>query len=284
MKAVVGIDVGGSTTKIVGFDISDNKRTLLKPVTVKATDPVASVYGAFGKFTSENGVDIKYIKRVMLTGVGSTYIGDNIFGVPTLHVDEFTAVGRGGLYLSKLSEAVIVSMGTGTALVYAKSGTEPEYLGGTGVGGGTLIGLSKKALRMENVRQIEELAADGNLENVDLTISDITKKNIIPTLSSEATAANFGKLSDIATSADIALGIINLILETIGMMGVFTARSKRIKDIVLIGNLSNLNQCKEKFDSMSKMFGVRFMIPEKSQYATVIGTALMHFDKPEETK
>ena len=161
MKAVVGIDVGGSTTKIVGFDISDNKRTLLKPVTVKATDPVASVYGAFGKFTSENGVDIKDIKRVMLTGVGSTYIGDNIFGVPTLHVDEFTAVGRGGLYLSKLSEAVIVSMGTGTALVYAKSGTEPEYLGGTGVGGGTLIGLSKKALRMENVRQIEELAADG---------------------------------------------------------------------------------------------------------------------------
>ena len=137
---------------------------------------------------------------------------------------------------------------------------------------------------MENVRQIEELAADGNLENVDLTISDITKKNIIPTLSSEATAANFGKLRDIATSADIALGIINLILETIGMMGVFTARSKRIKDIVLIGNLSNLNQCKEKFDSMSKMFGVRFMIPEKSQYATVIGTALMHFDKPEETK
>ena len=136
MKAVVGIDVGGSTTKIVGFDISDNKRTLLKPVTVKATDPVASVYGAFGKFTSENGVDIKDIKRVMLTGVGSTYIGDNIFGVPTLHVDEFTAVGRGGLYLSKLSEAVIVSMGTGTALVYAKSGTEPEYLGGTGVGGG----------------------------------------------------------------------------------------------------------------------------------------------------
>lgn len=176
MKAVVGIDVGGSTTKIVGFDISDNKRTLLKPVTVKATDPVASVYGAFGKFTSENGVDIKDIKRVMLTGVGSTYIGDNIFGVPTLHVDEFTAVGRGGLYLSKLSEAVIVSMGTGTALVYAKSGTEPEYLGGTGVGGGTLIGLSKKALRMENVRQIEELAADGNLENVDLTISDITKR------------------------------------------------------------------------------------------------------------
>lgn len=281
MKVIIGIDVGGSTTKIVGFDITDGKRILLRPVTVKATDPVASVYGGFGKFTAENNVDIKQIHRVMLTGVGSTYIGDNIFGVPTVHVDEFTAVGRGGLYLSGLREAVIVSMGTGTALVYAKEGVSPEYLGGTGVGGGTLIGLSKNALRMENVEQIESLAADGNLANIDLTIRDITKKNIIPTLSAEATAANFGKLSDIATPADVALGIINLILETIGMMGVFTARSKHIRDIVLIGNLSNLAQCKRKFDAMNEMFGVRFMIPPKSQYATVIGTALMHFDRPE---
>ncbi len=163
-------------------------------------------------------------------------------------------------------------------MVYAKNGESSEYLGGTGVGGGTLIGLSKNALRMENVEQIEELAREGNLDNVDLTIKDITKKNIIPTLSAEATAANFGKLSDIATPADIALGIINLILETIGMMGVFTARSKNIKDVVLIGNLSTLSQCNDKFVSMSKMFGVNFVIPKNSQYATVIGAALMHFD------
>ncbi len=278
MRIIVGIDVGGSTTKIVGFDITDGGRDLLRPVTVRATDPVASVYGAFGKFTTENNVDIKQIERVMLTGVGSTYIGDNIFGVPTVHVDEFTAIGKGGLYLSGLEEAVIVSMGTGTALVYAKKDQTPEYLGGTGVGGGTLIGLSKKALHIENVEQIETLAADGNLDNIDLTIRDITKKNIIPTLSAEATAANFGKVSDIATQGDIALGIINLVLETIGMMGVFTARSKHISDIVLIGNLSNLSQCENKFRAMNEMFGVKFVIPEMSQYGTVIGTALMHFD------
>lgn len=278
MRIIVGIDVGGSTTKIVGFDITDGGRALLRPVTVRATDPVASVYGAFGKFTTENNVDIKQIERVMLTGVGSTYIGDNIFGVPTVHVDEFTAIGKGGLYLSGLEEAVIVSMGTGTALVYAKKGESPEYLGGTGVGGGTLIGLSKKALHIENVEQIETLAADGNLDNIDLSIRDITKKNIIPTLSAEATAANFGKVSDIATQGDIALGIINLVLETIGMMGVFTSRSKHVRDIVLIGNLSNLSQCGNKFKAMNEMFGVKFVIPEMSQYGTVIGTALMHFD------
>ena len=43
MSIIVGIDVGGSTTKIVGFD-GDR---LLAPVLVKANDPIASVYGGF---------------------------------------------------------------------------------------------------------------------------------------------------------------------------------------------------------------------------------------------
>ena len=45
-KTIVGIDVGGSTTKIVGFD-PDGR--LLSPIFVQATDPVTSVYGALGR-------------------------------------------------------------------------------------------------------------------------------------------------------------------------------------------------------------------------------------------
>ena len=47
MKIIIGIDVGGSTTKICGFRGPE----LLEPLFVKAADPVASVYGGFGKFT-----------------------------------------------------------------------------------------------------------------------------------------------------------------------------------------------------------------------------------------
>ena len=51
-KTVIGIDIGGSTTKIVGFQFEQNKKPLLiAPQVVKATDPVTSMYGAFGKFT-----------------------------------------------------------------------------------------------------------------------------------------------------------------------------------------------------------------------------------------
>ena len=139
MGIIIGIDVGGSTTKIVGFDGT----RLLSPQLVKATDPIASIYGAFGKFTSENKIALSGIERVMITGVGSSFVDTDIYGLKTVHVNEFNATGRGGLYLSELNEAIIVSMGTGTAIVHA-DGKNYTHLGGTGIGGGTLIGLAKK--------------------------------------------------------------------------------------------------------------------------------------------
>lgn len=271
MSIIVGIDVGGSTTKIVGFD--GNK--LLEPGLVKANDPIASVYGGFGKFTNDNKISLSNIEKVMVTGVGSAFLGDNIYGIETVHVNEFIANGKGGLYLSDIDEAIIVSMGTGTSYVYSNRITgEHSYLGGTGVGGGTLVGLSDRLLGMRSVQNIANLALEGDLKNIDLRISDITESDIIPTLSSNATAANFGKISDLASREDIALGLINMVYETIAMLAIFSARMKGIKNIVLVGNLSILPQAKTIFDELRKMFGMNIIIPENSAYGTVIGAAL----------
>ena len=59
MKTVLGIDVGGSTTKIVGFRENGQQKELIPPLWVRAGDPVTSIYGAFGKFTMENGLSMK---------------------------------------------------------------------------------------------------------------------------------------------------------------------------------------------------------------------------------
>ena len=271
MSIIVGIDVGGSTTKIVGFD-GDK---LLAPVLVKANDPIASVYGGFGKFTTDNKIKLSNIKKVMVTGVGSSFLGDNIYGIETVHVNEFTANGKGGLYLTGLDEAIVVSMGTGTSYVYSNAATgEHSYLGGTGVGGGTLTGLADRLLGVRSVQNVANLALEGDLKNVDLRISDITEHDIIPTLSSDATAANFGKMSDLATKGDIALGLVNMVYETIAMLAIFSARMKDIKNIVLVGNLSVLPQAPQIFSDLEKMFGVKIYIPENSAYGTVIGAAL----------
>ena len=149
MKTVIGIDVGGSTTKIVGFRYDGENRELIAPFCVKATDPLTSIYGAFGKFTLENQLKLGDIGRVAITGGGASYMTEPIYSLDCTPVPEFDSIGLGGLYLSGLDEAIVVSMGTGTALVYAKKddkNVHTKYLGGTGVGGGTLIGLSRKML------------------------------------------------------------------------------------------------------------------------------------------
>ena len=94
------------------------------------------------------------------------------------------------------------------------------------------------------------------------------------TLPENMTAANFGKISEFATKEDLALGLINMIFETIGMMAVFNSRMHRTRDIVLTGNLTQIAQAKGTFKTLSDMFDVNFIIPERAQYATVIGAAL----------
>ena len=149
-KTVIGIDVGGTTTKIVGFRLNDNgERTLIAPQFVRATDPLTSVYGAFGKFTAQNELELSDIHSVLMTGAGAAHLQKPIYNLDCRPVPEFTSIGLGGLYLSGLKEAIVVSMGTGTALIHAKQNGDQcdiEYLGGTGVGGGTLIGIALKPL------------------------------------------------------------------------------------------------------------------------------------------
>ncbi len=285
MGVVIGIDVGGSTTKIVGFDVQcENKsHRLIAPIFVRATDPITSIYGALGKFTMENGLSLDDIDQVMMTGVGSSHIDRPLYTLKCSGVPEFSSIGKGGLYLSGLNEAIVVSLGTGTAIIHAKKtsngGVSTDYMGGTGVGGGTLIGLSKKILGVDTIEHIEELCDTGDLGNIDLRVKDLAKKHKYPGMNDELTAANFGNVSDIATSSDIALGIVNMVAETIATTAIFAARSHSVKEIVLTGNLTTMPHVRRVFEGLESTFGVKFIIPENSQFGTVIGAALHAFDE-----
>jgi len=93
------------------------------------------------------------------------------------------------------------------------------------------------------------------------------------------TASNFGNVSDLANKGDIALGLINMVFETIGMMSIFAARNYGLKDIILTGNLSSVSQAEEIFGTLNRMFNMRFVIPENSRFGTVIGAALAGCEK-----
>lgn len=267
----IGIDVGGSTTKIVGFS---DKEKMFAPISVGANDPVTSIYGALGRFTSENAVSLNDIGKIKITGVGGSFIGSELYNCPCVHVDEFECFGSGGLYLTGLDRAIAVSMGTGTAIAYANADGVTEYLGGTGVGGGTLIGLARRTIGLENFDIISELALEGDLSKVDLRIGDLYNPDRNFSLPETMTASNFGKLSELATKEDIALGLLNMVYESVGMLAVFAARGKGLRDIVLTGHLATFPQAKAVFTTLNEMMNVNFIIPENPQFATAIGAAL----------
>lgn len=268
MGIVVGLDIGGSTTKVVGF--ADSK--LLEYAFVKAGDPIAAAYGGVGKFLEINDLHTGDIAQIMMTGVGASHIRNTILDLPTKITGEFRAVGLGGLYVSGLDQAIVVSMGTGTSVVHCQ-GQEVDHIIGSGVGGGTLLGLANKMLNIRDFSLISDLADKGDLGQVDLTVADISKSQI-PGLSGDTTASNFGKVSDNVSKEDLALGIVNLVFQSVGTTAVLAARNKQIKDIVLVGSVSLLPQGQKTMKNFSDLYQVSIHMPKNSEYATAIGAAL----------
>ncbi|MBQ6985507.1 MAG: pantothenate kinase [Oscillibacter sp.] len=270
MDVTLGIDVGGSTTKVVGLR---EDKSVLSMLRAKAEDPLTSLYGALGNYLSENGLSLDNVRRVALTGVGASYEQGGVFHLPTCRVDEFSSSGAGALALSGQESALVVSMGTGTAFLWAERGKRVEHLCGSGIGGGTLGGLCKKLVGMERFGSIKKLAAQGDLGHVDLTIRDLTRNPAV-TLDPTLTAANYGNLAEDATPADLAAGTVNLVLQAIGTMTVLACRCCDTKTVVLTGSMTTLPQAEENFRNFEKLYGIHYIIPENATFATAIGAAL----------
>ena len=104
---ILGIDIGGSTTKIVGLKQDGTPLSMLR---VKAGDQVTSLFGALGRYMTENNLALTDIRRIVLTGVGADFVKQDIYGVPTYKADEFSASAMGALALSGQESGVVVSI------------------------------------------------------------------------------------------------------------------------------------------------------------------------------
>lgn len=275
MDVILGIDIGGSTTKIVGLRADGSVISMLR---VRAEDQVTSLYGALGNYLTSNHLTLKDVRRVVLTGVGASFVEGDIYGLPTCKVDEFSASGTGALALSGQDSAVVVTMGTGTAFLWAEQDGSVRHLCGSGIGGGTLGGLCRKLVGMERFGQIKKLAAQGDLNQVDLTIRDITC-NPAPTLDPTLTAANFGNLAEDATPADLAAGAVNLVLQAIGTMTVLACQCCSSRTVVLTGSMTTLDQVQVNFENFEHLYGIHYIIPENATFATAIGAGLYSLRK-----
>lgn len=263
MNNIIGIDSGSSTVKLI--EVDENGKILHKLILNKM--PVKK---AIEIFINRQRILKCDVDKIVITGVGKDEFEGNIYGIPTIKVDEFTAIGAGGLYLTKKKNGLVVSIGTGTAFVEAKNKSF-KHIGGTGVGGGTLLNLCKKIGGTNSFKDINEAILKGSLENVDLTIQDVAI-NEIETLPKDTTSANFGKLNENASKNDMILGMANMIFETIGMMAVFATRNQKNRNIIIIGNVAAMpyiNKVLNKIENIHK--GIKFIIPKHAEFGAAIG-------------
>lgn len=259
MGYTVGLDMGSSTTKIVFWE---NGQTV---------DSIRINKGqSYEDVLKEKGLD--KIDKIVTVGAGSSYLEGDILGIETQHVEEFEAIALGGKDAAKLSECLVVSLGTGTCFIYAGK-DKMTHAGGCGIGGALLVSLADYGLGMKDINEFLDLALQGEASKADLQIKDISK-NDIDTLYGDVTVANMAKINKDSSPCDYAYGVANLVFQNVGVMAVMAARSFDTKKIVVLGSVANSKIAKDCFSGVGNLFGVDFLVPDDSVFAIAKGAVL----------
>jgi len=267
---LAAVDLGGSNTDIV---IAGADGTIVRSVVLRGR---AVLDGAgLAAALVEAGATAGELQAVAVTGGRSRSLPARLDGVPVRRVEEPQAIGRGGLLTTGLGRGLVMSMGTGTALV----GAGPEgfrHFGGTAVGGGTVLGLARLMIGTADPIRIGELAARGDPRAIDLSVGDIVggPVGIIP---AEMTAAHFGRVGRLGAddplpaAEDIAAGLIELVGQVLGRLGLMAARAQGYERLVLTGHVADWPGIGRAIAHVGGMFGGDIFVPPEPGLATARG-------------
>lgn len=260
---ILGIDIGSSAVKLAGLE-GDN--VLFTEMLERRG---CNVSDTFNKLVIREGIEDS-LTCVAITGVGAEEFTQLSERYPVKLIPEIEATGEGGTWLSGVSDAVVVSLGTGTSLVLAKGGTY-SHVGGTGVGSGTVRGLAKKLTGCTDLPEYFALAREGDLRKIDIQIGDLFSGT--DTLPRDLTASNLARCGDEGSDADWAAAVINMVLEVAGSHAALACGGYGVDTAVITGGLSQTATavwCYEKFD---RLYKPTYIIPPYSGFATAIGAA-----------
>ena len=256
-KKVIGVDLGASGTKIVLMQGSRLLKSTLK-------QPEETLEEALDRFGTEGA------ECITVTGVGAAALPDSLADRKVVKVDEFASLYRGASITAKRLNMIVASVGTGTAFVRITP-FGAWHLGGSGVGGGMLQGMSEKLFGRFDPKMLQELAAQGDPENCDLLLKDVTEGQI-SNLTPETTVANLQKAGT-ADDASLARGIYTLIFQSIGVMAAFCTKAHLTRTIFVCGTILDSQPiAKEMLDGIAKLHKVKFVIPENAAFITAIGS------------
>ncbi len=259
---IVGIDRGASFTDFAVVD-ADGLKDIFS---IEKRD-----WQSIG--TAYEGLITKYQTRHIVFSGSASGMPAPMKNAITI-IAEIDAIGFGGAALAKCNECVVVSMGTGSAIVHFANNSA-QHLGGSGVGGGTIQGLSSLICGLDDPSQIEALALKGNASELNLTISDLGYEQI-SFLGADMTASNFADIKS-KKIEDQAAAILDLVGETVGIIASICARSVNCRDhIVMVGKVAENQFIRQVLNLVGKLYQTTFIFPENPGYATVYGAAVKY--------
>ncbi|KAB2441110.1 type II pantothenate kinase [Bacillus luti] len=230
MESIVGIDAGGTLTKIAYFD--ENKQL------------------AFEKFYSleqDKIIDwlknINGMKQICITGGKAKQLQQLLSdSYKVVELNEFEATLAGVRYILKkekhsINNFILTNIGTGTSIHYVYN---DQYIraGGTGVGGGTIMGLSKLLTNIDQFEDVIPLTKIGSRKDLDITVGDIYG-NILSPIDTSLTASNFGKATNTNSNfskSDIIATVQGLVGEVVTALSLQFAETKDMEHIIYIGS------------------------------------------------
>ena len=229
MRNVIGIDAGGTLTKIAYF----NEMNKL----------------VFEKFYSYEQERIKEwlhnnnsITQLCITGGKAKQLEQLLSSsYKIVELNEFEATLAGVRYILKeekraINNFVLTNIGTGTSIHYVH---DKQYVraGGTGVGGGTIMGLSKLLTNIDHFEDVIPLTKIGSRNSLDITVRNLWR-DYYP-LDNNLTASNFGKATitdSNYSSSDILATVQGLVGEVVTALSLQFAEAKNIDHIIYIGS------------------------------------------------
>ena len=262
--ATVGADAGATLCKLVLPDPTE-----LRTVKFPSGD-LASLRQHLGEWKP---------RRVIATGGGAARLVRELRHLEVHTVPEFAAWARGAPLVAariglELPEKYLVAVvGTGTSVLAIGPGGA-NRIGGSALGGGTLLGLGRLLLGVDTFDEICELASRGDRRRVDLSVGDIYPGGEIA-LPPDLNASSFAKL-DSREPPDLAHALVGMLGENIGLICGNLARSNGASAVLYCGStLLHNRELQDILRWVTAMHGATAHFPEHGAFCGALGAVAM---------
>lgn len=258
-----GLDVGISTTDAVaGWNAGG-------AISLPTTDPIRSAEAAIAALFRQDPPPRGELV-IAATGVGSRRLPGRLAGYEVRRVPEITAIGRGGVGLAGGGDALVASLGTGTAMVSVKQGAMIHVTPGNGVGGGTLLGLGRALLGTDDIAELSRLAGAGDRTRLDITIGEVVGGSL-GVLPEHGTASNFAKYASNASRPDVAAALLNLVAEVVLWTVLLGLQASGQRRAILTGKLVLVEPIRRRIDDIGTALGGVLVVPDRAGVASALG-------------